>query len=77
MMLGRVWIRPPPPPTHTTQKVDFLQASLVEFPERAGRPVYAIERLIDGAYVKYNRRDTRGGRGGEGRGEGARTHTIE
>jgi hypothetical protein len=45
---------PAPSKTQTCNQVDFVQASLVEFPEREGRPVYAIEHLIEGSYVKYN-----------------------
>ncbi|KAF8055109.1 Eef2k [Scenedesmus sp. PABB004] len=36
------------------KKVDFVQAALLEMRDRPGRPVLAVERLIEGAYVKYN-----------------------
>jgi hypothetical protein len=45
---------PQPTPTNPAQ-VDFVQASLVEFTGREGRPVCAIEDLIEGDYIKYNR----------------------
>jgi len=41
--------------TRPPKKVDFVQAALVEFTGREGRPVCAIEDMIEGDYVKYNR----------------------
>lgn len=31
-----------------------MQAVVVEFPERQGQPLFGVEHLIEGDYVKYN-----------------------
>ena len=36
------------------KKVDVLRASLIEFPDRPGSPIYACEAFMEGDYVKYN-----------------------
>uniref|UniRef100_A0A383WC16 Alpha-type protein kinase domain-containing protein n=1 Tax=Tetradesmus obliquus TaxID=3088 RepID=A0A383WC16_TETOB len=36
------------------KKVDFMQAGVIEFKDRPGKPVLAVEHLIEGDYVKYN-----------------------
>lgn len=44
--------------THTPRarpQLDFIQTAVIQFPERPGKPVMGIERLIVGDYVKYNR----------------------
>lgn len=50
---------PPPKPRWHVKKVDFLQAALVEFGDREGRPLFAVEHLIEV-----------GPRGGAGKGFG-------
>jgi hypothetical protein len=35
-------------------QVDFMQAGVIEFKDRPGKPVLAVEHLIEGDYVKYN-----------------------
>lgn len=31
-----------------------MQAAVIEFKDRPGKPVLAVEHLIEGDYVKYN-----------------------
>jgi elongation factor 2 kinase len=31
-----------------------MQAGVIEFKDRPGKPVLAVEHLIEGDYVKYN-----------------------
>ncbi|MEW5313445.1 MAG: hypothetical protein WDW38_005013 [Sanguina aurantia] len=48
-MLGEEYNRTGPP-----KKVDFIQPSILEFPQREGSPVMSMEQLIEGPYLKYN-----------------------
>ena len=34
--------------------VDILQAFVIELPNRKGRPLHCVERMITGQYIKYN-----------------------
>jgi elongation factor 2 kinase len=36
------------------KKVDFLQVFLIEFPDREDKPIFLVERFIDGEYTKHN-----------------------
>ena len=36
------------------KQVDFLQAFLIQLPERPDKPLFACERVIEGEYVKHN-----------------------
>jgi elongation factor 2 kinase len=36
------------------KQVDIFQMSLLEFPSRAGSPLYHLEHFIEGEYIKYN-----------------------
>ena len=65
---------------HLPGQVDFLQCSILQFCDRPGKPIFCVEQLIEGDYIKYNSNSGEqqwggegGGRGGEGRGrsEGA------
>ena len=35
-------------------QVDIFQMCVLEFKERAGKPLYHLEHFIEGKYVKYN-----------------------
>lgn len=45
--LGEEYSKTGPP-----KKLDFIQASLLQFPDRPGQPLFCIENLIEGDYVK-------------------------
>jgi len=47
--LGDEYNKTQPPKT-----VDVLQASVLQFNDRKGSPLFAVENLIEGDYVKYN-----------------------
>ncbi|XP_023212035.1 eukaryotic elongation factor 2 kinase-like [Centruroides sculpturatus] len=36
------------------KKVDIFQMCVIEFVDRPGKPLYHLERYIDGKYIKYN-----------------------
>ncbi|KAK3261151.1 hypothetical protein CYMTET_29931, partial [Cymbomonas tetramitiformis] len=36
------------------KQIDVIQCYLVEFHERANSPVYCVEHLVEGNYIKYN-----------------------
>ncbi|XP_077979955.1 eukaryotic elongation factor 2 kinase-like isoform X2 [Glandiceps talaboti] len=36
------------------KKVDIIQMSVLEFTDRPGKPLYHLEHLIEGNYIKYN-----------------------
>lgn len=36
------------------KKVDFIQTYVIEMINREGSPLYSVEHLIDGKYIKYN-----------------------
>jgi hypothetical protein len=40
--------------THPPKTVDVLQASVLQFPNRKGSPLFCVENLIEGDYLKYN-----------------------
>jgi len=40
--------------TQPPKQVDIMQASIVECSDRPGTPLYALEQLMEGDYVKYN-----------------------
>ncbi|KXZ51661.1 hypothetical protein GPECTOR_11g114 [Gonium pectorale] len=48
-MLGEMYNRTDPP-----KQVDVMQCAILQFAGRPGAPVYAVEQLIEGDYVKYN-----------------------
>ncbi|KAG2449797.1 hypothetical protein HYH02_005320 [Chlamydomonas schloesseri] len=48
-MLGECYNRTDPP-----KQVDVMQCAILQFPGRPGGPLYAVEQLIEGDYVKYN-----------------------
>lgn len=48
-LLGEEYNKTEPP-----KKVDMVQVAVVEFLERPSNPVYCIEQLIEGDYIKYN-----------------------
>ncbi|EFJ52581.1 hypothetical protein VOLCADRAFT_33453, partial [Volvox carteri f. nagariensis] len=48
-MLGEMYNKTDPP-----KQVDVMQCAILQFPGRPGTPVYAVEQLIEGDYVKYN-----------------------
>ena len=35
-------------------QVDFFQTYIIEFHQREGSPLYCVEHLIEGDYIKYN-----------------------
>lgn len=35
-------------------QVDVMQVAIVQYRDRPGRPVYCVEQLIEGDYIKYN-----------------------
>lgn len=35
-------------------QVDFFQTYIIEFRGREGSPLYCVEHLIEGEYIKYN-----------------------
>jgi hypothetical protein len=35
-------------------QVDFVQAAVIEFKDRPGKPCFCVEHLIEGDYLKYN-----------------------
>ena len=37
-----------------TIQVDFFQTYIIEFKGRKGCPLYCVEHLIEGDYIKYN-----------------------
>lgn len=39
---------------HCCLQVDVMQVAIVQFCDRPGRPVYCVEQLIEGDYIKYN-----------------------
>ncbi|MEW5299115.1 MAG: hypothetical protein WDW36_002161 [Sanguina aurantia] len=59
-MLGEEYNRTGPPKKgqrhvwSRTLQVDFIQPSILEFPQREGSPVMSMEQLIEGPYLKYN-----------------------
>ncbi|KAG2490554.1 hypothetical protein HYH03_010948 [Edaphochlamys debaryana] len=48
-MLGEMYNKTDPP-----KQVDVMQCAILQLPSRPGAPLYAIEQLIEGDYVKYN-----------------------
>lgn len=51
------WVPPPSQgdeynKTRPPKKVDFMQAAVVEFRDRPGKPVMCVEHLIQGDYIK-------------------------
>jgi len=40
--------------TDPPKKVDFVQTAIIEFPNRPNQPLFGVEHLIEGDYVKYN-----------------------
>ncbi|GLI63916.1 hypothetical protein VaNZ11_007055 [Volvox africanus] len=48
-MLGEMYNKTDPP-----KQVDVMQCAILQFPGRPDSPVYAVEQLIEGDYVKYN-----------------------
>ena len=48
-MLGECYNRTDPP-----KQVDVMQCAILHFAGRPGGPLYAVEQLIEGDYVKYN-----------------------
>ncbi|GFR42631.1 hypothetical protein Agub_g3567 [Astrephomene gubernaculifera] len=48
-MLGEMYNKTDPP-----KQVDVMQCAILQFPGRPGAPVYCVEQLIEGDYVKYN-----------------------
>ena len=34
--------------------MDFIQTYVIEMVEREGSPLFSVEHLIDGKYIKYN-----------------------
>ncbi|GIL71722.1 hypothetical protein Vretifemale_2235 [Volvox reticuliferus] len=48
-MLGEMYNKTEPP-----KQVDVMQCAILQFTSRPGSPVYAVEQLIEGDYVKYN-----------------------
>ena len=53
---------------HLPGQVDFLQCSILQFCDRPGKPIFCVEQLIEGDYIKYN--SNSGEHQGRGRGTG-------
>ena len=39
---------------YSLPQVDFFQTYIIEFKKREGSPLYCVEHLIEGDYIKYN-----------------------
>ena len=39
---------------YSLPQVDFFQTYIIEFKKRDGSPLYCVEHLIEGDYIKYN-----------------------
>lgn len=48
-LLAEIYNRHNPP-----KKIDMFQVAILEFKQRADKPLYHLEHFIDGKYIKYN-----------------------